>query len=216
MIIHRSCLFAMNMASTVPVFGEVTMSHQTPLSSDTTPSSSVADVLHSSKPSSELGAAAALYDWLIGSWHVRVVDYDPDGSAHESRGEWHFGWVLEGRALQDVFVVPSTEERSPRLPKERNRYGTSLRTYDPGVDAWRITWINPVRHVQNHLVGKKVGNDIIQEGFDENGSARIRWCFRDIAEDSFRWTGEESSDDGKTWHLSAEFFATRMGVKAEK
>jgi hypothetical protein len=203
------------MASAGPIFEEVTMSHQTSLSSDVTPSSSVVEVLHSSKPSSELGSAAAVYDWLIGSWNVRVVDYDVDGTAHESRGEWHFGWVLEGRAVQDVFIVPSREERSTRLPKDGNRYGTSLRTYDPNIEAWRITWINPVRQVQNHLVGKKVGDEIVQEGLDENGSMSIRWCFREITENSFRWTGEESNDNGKTWQLGAEFFAVRMGAKSD-
>ena len=38
----------------------------------------------------------------------------------------------------------------------------------------------------------------------------MKWCFRDITPDSFRWTGESSSDQGKTWHLGAEFFAERI------
>jgi len=29
----------------------------------------------------------------------------------EQRGEWHFGWVLEGRAIQDVILAPPREER---------------------------------------------------------------------------------------------------------
>ena len=90
-----------------------------------------------------------------------------------------------------------------------------MRTYDPSIEAWRITWINPVRHVQNQLVGKKVGDEIVQEGLDENGSLSIRWCFREITENSFRWTGEESNDNGKTWQVGAEFFAVRMGAKSD-
>ncbi|HLE68602.1 MAG TPA: hypothetical protein VJH87_02880 [Vicinamibacteria bacterium] len=90
-----------------------------------------------------------------------------------------------------------------------------MRTYDPSIEAWRITWINPVRHVQNQLVGKKVGDEIVQEGLDENGSLSFRWCFREITENSFRWTGEESNDNGKTWQVGAEFFAVRMGAKSD-
>ena len=170
--------------------------------------SNVFDVLRAERASLELGAAGGLYEWLIGSWNVRVVDYEDNGSPRNSSGEWHFGWVLEGRAIQDVFIVPSRDARSGNLPAEGNRYGTSLRVYDPRIDAWHITWINPVRQVHNHLIGRKVGNEIIQEGTDEDGSL-MRWLFRDVTSNSFRWTGEQSTDNGKTWHLGAEFFAVR-------
>jgi hypothetical protein len=101
MIIELCYLFAVNMTAANLVYGEATMSHSN--FHQTTPS--VAEVLHSSGPSSELGNAANVYDWLIGSWNVRVIDYDDNGLIHESRGEWHFSWVLEGRAIQDVFIV---------------------------------------------------------------------------------------------------------------
>ncbi len=38
----------------------------------------------------------------------------------------------------------------------------------------------------------------------------MRWCFRDINADSFRWTGEESPDQGKSWRVGAEFFGVRI------
>jgi hypothetical protein len=37
----------------------------------------------------------------------------------------------------------------------------------------------------------------------------VRWSFTEITPDSFRWTGERSRDDGKTWHLQADFRARR-------
>jgi len=166
------------------------------------------DALLSEERSSEIHADSDIYDCLIGSWNVRVVDYGENGLKRESRGEWHFARALEGRAIQDVFIVPTRNERNSSTPKERNRYGTSLRTYDSATSSWHITWINPVRQVHNQLVGRKVGNDIIQDGVDEKG-ALMRWCFRDITANSFLWTGEESNDNGKTWQLGAEFFATR-------
>ena len=30
----------------------------------------------------------------------------PAGTKHTERGEIHFGWVLEGRAIQDVWILP--------------------------------------------------------------------------------------------------------------
>jgi len=173
------------------------------------PEKSILDVLVSNEPSGEIPHDSDIYGWLVGSWKIRVVDYRDDGSKKETPGEWHFARALEGRAIQDVFIVPSRDQRLPAMPKEGNRYGTSVRVYDPRIKAWHVTWINPVRGVENQLVGRMVGKEIIQEGRDEDG-ALMRWSFRDITANTFRWTGEQSTDDGKTWHLGAEFFATRM------
>lgn len=35
-----------------------------------------------------------------------VFDYDVDGSVRTGTGEWSFSWVLEGRAVQDVWISP--------------------------------------------------------------------------------------------------------------
>ena len=168
-----------------------------------------AEVLQSDNRSVDIKSESDIYGWLIGSWKIRAVDYEEDGSKKESQAEWHFARVLEGRAIQDVFIVPGRDQRSTTTSKERNRYGTSVRYYDSESDAWHITWINPVRSVENHLVGRKVGSEIVQEGRDVDGRW-MRWCFRDITPDSFRWTGEESVDEGKSWRLGAEFFGVRM------
>ena len=169
---------------------------------------SFCEVLQSDVRAEEIIPESDIYRWLIGSWKIRVVDHEEDGSKKEATGEWHFSRVLEGRAIQDIFIVPTREERSGTTPKERNRYGTSLRYFDSEIDAWHITWMNPVRAVENHLIGRKVGNEIVQEGKDDD-TRWERWTFRDITADSFRWTGEESMDQGNTWRLRAEFFGVR-------
>jgi len=38
----------------------------------------------------------------------------------------------------------------------------------------------------------------------------MRWGFTDIVNDSARWYGERSRDEGETWQLEAEFFLTRI------
>ena len=164
--------------------------------------------LVASNPSSELGDAASIYAWLIGSWDVRTVDYQSDGKRHESTGEWHFSWVLEGRAVQDVWISPPRTQRNAALSKTGNRYGTSLRVYDSKISAWRVTWLNPVSGAHDELVGKRKGSDIVQEGRDADGN-QMRWVFTDIKPDSFRWYGERSYDGGQTWRLEAEFFGKR-------
>ncbi len=167
-----------------------------------------ATALVANNPAPELGEAAGIYAWLIGSWDVRTVDYQSDGKRRESTGEWHFSWVLEGRAVQDVWISPPRAQRNASLSKTGNRYGTTLRVYDSKIGAWRVTWLNSVSGAHDELVGKRKGSDIVQEGRDSDGN-QMRWVFTDIKPDSFRWYGERSYDSGKTWQLEAEFFGKR-------
>jgi len=158
--------------------------------------------------SPEIPESADAYGWLIGSWELDVLDYGADGNVHRSEGEVHFGWVLEGRAVQDVWIMPRRAERSANMDKRRNRYGTTLRVWDSSIQAWRVTWINPVTGRWNELIGRWSGHDIVQIGTSEDGTP-IRWIFSEIAPDSFRWTGEVLQSDGKTWKLEDEFRARR-------
>jgi hypothetical protein len=169
-----------------------------------------ARVLISPGPSPQIPASGVeAYNWLIGDWEADVYDYGPGGSKHVSKGEWHFSWVLEGRAIQDVWVVPRRSDRNPNTPANNNRYGTSIRIYDPKIDAWRVFWFNPITSDRTELVGRKVGNTIVQQSVAEDGSF-TRWSFEDITTSSFTWRGEFSTDGGRTWQLDAEFFAHRI------
>jgi hypothetical protein len=154
-------------------------------------------------------AAAAVFSWLVGDWEADVRDYRADGTKNVSKGEWHFSWVLEGRAIQDVWIVPPISERGAASTVENNRYGTTLRIYDHQIDAWRVFWFNPVTQDRSSLIARRVGDTIVQQGIDDDGSF-VRWTFQDIKPNSFVWRGEYSRDGGKNWQLDAEFVARRM------
>jgi len=162
--------------------------------------------------SHEILNAADTYGWLVGSWDLDVRRLGSRGAEHTSSGEVHFAWVLEGRAMQDVWIMPRRRERNPQLGKTFNTYGTTLRVWDQNIQGWRVTWINPVSGARDELVGRRSGNDIVQVGTHSDGTP-IRWIFTDIAPDSFRWTGEALEPDGKTWRLEAEFRARRASQR---
>ena len=167
------------------------------------------DALLAPGPAPALAEAARVYDWLSGSWDAIVVDYDRDGTRHESRGEWHFAWVLAGRAMQDVWISPPRAEQEMNGGAgERVRYGTSLRVFDAAAGTWRVAWFNPVNGAENHLVGRRIGDAVVQEGQLADGT-RIRWSFVDVRPGSFTWRGELSTDGGRAWRVDAEFFCTR-------
>jgi len=88
-------------------------------------------------------------------------------------------------------------------------YGTTLRVWDPAIQAWRVTWINPVTGKRDELIGRWSGKDVVQIGTHAD-STPIRWRFTEITSDSFHWLGEALQPDGKTWKLEGEFRAKRM------
>jgi hypothetical protein len=153
-----------------------------------------------------------VYGWLIGSWELEVVGYDDDGNVTHSRGEAHVARVLEGRAVQDVFINPRRSDRGPDSPKFANWFGTTIRIYDPSIQAWRVNWLNPHDGIRAELIGRRSGKEIVQEGRFPDGTP-IRWTFGDIAENSFHWRGERLEPDGKTWQLQVEFRARRAPPK---
>jgi hypothetical protein len=150
-----------------------------------------------------------LYGWLIGSWDLDVVGYDDAGAVIRSTGEAHFAWVLEGRAVQDVFINPRRSDRGPSSAKFANWFGTTIRIYDPSIQAWRVHWFNPHDGIRAEQIGRRRGNQIVQEGTFPDGTPN-RWTFSEITEDSFRWRGERLEPDGKTWRLQVDFRAKRV------
>jgi hypothetical protein len=171
------------------------------------------DALAADGASADRAAKMDLYGWLIGSWDLDVTRFLDDGSTRRRQGEWHFGWILEGRAIQDVWIVPRRgESRQGDAAANVNSYGTTLRIYDPRIDAWQIQWIDPVTQNFLAMVGRKQGDDIVQLGNGRDGRP-IRWSFSQIAQNFFRWRGETARDDGAAaeanWRLDLEFFARR-------
>ena len=170
--------------------------------------------LHADGPASDRTEALKLYGQFIGDWETDIVTYTPDDVRHQGQGEIHFGWVLEGRAIQDVWMIPRRGDRlsdAPVMPVAGNWYGTTLRIYDPALGAWRIVWIDPATNSYRQQIGRAEGADIVQIGKTEAG-ALSRWSFTEITANSFHWKGEGSTDNGKTWRLFVEVFARRKGA----
>lgn len=161
-------------------------------------------------PSREIPGSADIYGWLVGSWELEVLHYRGVNVASQKlRGEAHFGWVLEGRAIQDVWIMPRPSDRKQDSNATNNMYGTTLRIWDPILQAWRIRWINPVSGHEERQTGRKVDHDIVQIGARPDGTA-TRWRFTEITPDSFHWLGEALEPNGSDWKLEGEFRGRRL------
>jgi hypothetical protein len=167
------------------------------------------DVLAADTRAAEIDEADDIYGWLVGSWELDVDRYRAtDVSAQGIKAEAHFGRVLEGRAVQDVWIMPRRCDRSGTFDRTMNMYGTTLRVWDPAIKAWHITWTNPASGHHERQIGRKSGNDIVQVGTRSDGTP-TRWRFVEISADSFHWLGESLGADGATWVIEGEFRATR-------
>lgn len=154
-------------------------------------------------PDPELAAKLHLFGQFVGSWDLEIAYYDPD---RRLKGEWHFAWALGGGAVQDVWIAPSRAEiERGATPGE---WGTTLRFYDPAIDAWRSTWIGPRKHVVMPFLARAIGDEIVLEGSFAEGSL-TRWIFSAIEPESFHWRAVESADAGETWKLVQEMDAVK-------
>ena len=181
---------------------------------------SMLEALQAAGPAADRGSAMMLYGQFVGSWDGTVVvrhNYrvdavgetwfeDSAGTPREASCEVHFGWALQGRAVQDVWIAPSRHARTAGAPDLM--YGTTLRVYDPPRDLWHITWIDPVTRAFARMTANRVGEDIVQEYRPRDGMRR-QWLFTEITAGSFHWLSRDSMDDGATWRLRVEFFLRR-------
>jgi len=159
-------------------------------------------------PDPDLAGPLALFGRFAGAWDIEWHGTGEDGNPATMQGGLHVGWVLGGRAIQDVWRVPASGVVPPGL---RPFHGTTLRFYDPALGAWRSTWIDPLNGRVRRFIGRPEGDDIVLDGLDSDPAER--WCFRDIAPgdapESFRWTGEVSADGRRTWRLDEEMLIRR-------
>ena len=157
------------------------------------------DALRSEAPAADRAAKMVLYGRFVGSWEMKSVVHDEKGGRQQGPdGEIHFEWSLQGRAIIDVWILPGVF------------YGTTLRVYDPEIDAWHILWSDPLKQFYARQLGRAEGDDIVQVGDDGKGTP-LRWRFTNITPRSFHWTGERSPDGGASWQKQIEFFTRRVG-----
>jgi hypothetical protein len=154
------------------------------------------------------------YGRLVGDWEAEGQAIQPDGTSRRHWWHIHFAWVLEGRAIQDLWITPVRHGPKLGLSEPRgtysDQYGMTLRIYDPERDCWDVTWLDPITRFSASLTGRaQADGSIVQEGLGSNGMG-LRWTFSEVREDSFRWHSEVSQDQGKSWHLGLELQARRL------
>jgi hypothetical protein len=165
--------------------------------------------LASANPHPSLANEAQTFDRLVGTWDCDFTFHLADGTVRHKKGELLLGWILDGRAVQDVWVTYPAD--SAKDMKERTM-GTSVRFFDTARKQWRVVFVSPRFNYLVTVQGGLEGDRIVLRGTDADGS-QIRWSFNDITPDSFVWHGEKSRDGGKTWTLEEEHRMRRRSAQ---
>ena len=161
--------------------------------------------LQAASPHTSLGDAQNTLGRVVGTWDVQYTDYLKDGTASHRTGQFIVAWVLDGRAVQDLWIVDPTA-----AGKEREVY-TTLYYFEPKSRSWHATFVNPEQGSVLAFTGNAAGSERFVLESQDSTSKTTRWSFNDIRSDSFVWRDEQSSDGGKTWKLKSEYQMKRHG-----
>lgn len=147
------------------------------------------EALTSEGKNAALPEAFNYFEKLIGSWKI---DYIDNSNARVIKGEWHFSWVLEGMAIQDVITLPDYE------------CGTTLRVYNPETHAWDVAYCFTGKIIR--LEAKKQGEMIVLTNIEDKSR---KWVFAKIEDNHFHWQDVTVNKDGE-WHINFDLYAERI------
>src|SRR4051812_20826236 len=147
----------------------------------------LSETLLAAGPHPSLGSHADTYGRIIGSWTGELARYQDGKRVASASVEAHFAWVLEGRAVQDVWITPARADRQTSAGAGVNWYGSTLRVFEPSTGAWNAVWTDPMSQLRIELVGRRQGDEIVQIG--TRAGRPIRWTFSEIEPGSFTWRG---------------------------
>ena len=197
--LHAIWLVAAGLLSSLSACGPVAATEKKGDATATDPRLILVTELSATSPHPSLANQAEVVGRLVGTWDVEYTNFAKDGKATHRTGKFIAGWVMDGRAIQILWIVDPSGTR-----KDREVY-TNVHWFDQKAQAWRSAFVDPEHGSVARFTGGPVGDDRFVLDTQDFGSDQNRWSANDIRPNSFVWRGEASSDGGKTWKLEAEY-----------
>lgn len=140
-------------------------------------------------------------DWyapLLGDWDFEFSD--PQG--RRVKGEWFFRRVLDGMAIEDLFICPSRATRDVN-PQPDGEYGVAIRMYDKQRRCYNMTY--SCSRYTTHLEVRKENGKITCTCLEDKTN---KWFFDEITDHTFHWQNITVLANEK-WHVNCEVHAHR-------
>lgn len=141
-------------------------------------------------------------DWyapLLGDWQFDYVE--PGG--RQLKGEWFFRRVLEGAAIEDLFICPSRDTRMSDSQPD-GEYGAAIRMYHPEKRGYDMTY-TCTKYTKRLEVRKERGMIVCTVQDDPSE----KWVFLTVTATAFHWQNVRVLENG-TWRVNCEVFASRI------
>ena len=131
------------------------------------------------------------FDYLLGDWAFTSVSRE----FGTGRGYWSAVRLAEGAQILDEYRVVGDSGQTYYV-------SSTLRAYNAVLDQWELVSAESGTGLQNVGTAHRIGTEMhIEQKFgvmSPNPSIwRIRYYY--IRPDRFSWTGDRSTDGGKTW-----------------
>ena len=130
------------------------------------------------------------FDYLLGDWEFTATS--------QQYGQFHGRWSAlrldEGQILDEYRVTGDAGETY--------YVTTTLRNYNSALDRWELIGADAGSGLQDFGTARRVGSEVhIEQRFGVAAGTPSLWRIRyyDIRPDGFSWSGDRSTDDGKTW-----------------
>jgi hypothetical protein len=160
--------------------------------------------LEASAPHASLGEHATVMNRLVGTWDVAYTDFLKGGKVRHRTGQITFGWILDGRAVQDLWIV------DPSGPGKDREVFTDVFYRDAKSGAWSSVFVDPQEASSATFATIQAADDrLVLESHDLEPAQLHRWSYNDVQADSFVYRDEASTDGGKTWTLKSEYHMSR-------
>lgn len=168
--------------------------------------SDLAAALAARGPHPSLGEQGRVFSRFVGTWQVAYMDVMKDGTQLHRTGLFIVGWIMDGLAIQDLWIVDPSPGHA-----QREVYA-DIRYFDPKTLTWPSVFFDPEHASMARFSGGAVGSDRVVFQSSEIDTKLTRWSFEDIGPNTFVFRDQSSSDEGKTWKLRAEYHMRRKTV----
>ena len=144
---------------------------------------------------------------LVGNWDIVVDMLDEEGNVAQSfDAEWNWFYIMNGLAIQDVFILP---RRAENIDPSNYFIGTGIRVYDDKNKKWQTTWIDTSTKKIEMREAASSDKEIIIIQDSEDGS-KLKYTYYDMNDNTFRWKQESMNNSGG-WKVTQTVVAKRKG-----
>lgn len=144
------------------------------------------------------------YDWfapLIGDWNFDYYDGN-EQTNRKIKGEWIFRKILNGTAIEDLFICPSRETMYTN-PQPDGEYGVAIRVFNNTTKCYDMVYT--CEKYMRNLHFNKEGEKLVGTVLD---NVNEKWVFSEITKDTFHWQNVTVLESGE-WQINSNVYGKR-------